>query len=534
MLSVLVKDTNEVLGFPDTTDKNTIEQVIRGDQYGEITQAKPNWYKDKIQPALEATGMDIFQPKFLLNDNIDRSAQRAFITNYAKDATFGILENKNPVVKNANAEASQAHPIAAFSGSLVGQVQSILETAGIGEILGFGKVALAAGETAAQTFPKIKIAGQAASAITHNAGVGALYGAIRSSVGEINNSIDNNTAPDLVKVGEAALKDSGAFALYGALGIIPSKAIATSAIAGTAYALSKAEGANEPDALLNAAVMGAFHLVSSHPDDVKLHEKALDVLDSVKADYIKAKAPQIHDAIVSRTAQEHKMFMEDQLKESIPEENISIEPKDIVDHTVKDIIGIEEVAPSAKAKIDGKISEGDSVSNLSKSVEVDAIKTGLVKDLGDLPSYEKRNMDEIAAKVSEFINNDYELAKKIALGEAPEQGGLRSQEIFTGLREKARAEGDINTLRELALSDKAAAIATELGQRVKALDSGDPSDPVRAIRDLKEIRASETEKRIGKGKVESVKKEHIKNIKESIKKVAKKQDWEGFVKSLEC
>lgn len=173
-------------------------------------------------------------------------------------------------------------------------------------------------------------------------------------------------------------------------------------------------------------------------------------------------------------------------------------------------------------------------SGLAKSVESSAIEKGLTEDLGDLPTYAKRNMKEIAKQVEDFINKDPELAKKIALGEAPEQDGLRSQELFTGLRVKAEKEGDIETLRQLALSDKAAALATELGQRVKALDTGDAESPVKAMKAVKEARTAEIKK---KG-VKDVAKEAAKTvdeIKESIKKnVPRLKDWNEFLEAIRC
>lgn len=138
------------------------------------------------------------------------------------------------------------------------------------------------------------------------------------------------------------------------------------------------------------------------------------------------------------------------------------------------------------------------VRGLSKSIEEQAIKEGLVEDLGELPTYKTRNMDEIAQKVSDFISKDYELAKKIAFGEAPEQGDIRAQEIFTGLRIKAVMEGDVDTIQELATNPHATALATELGQRIKALDTSEPGDPVKAIREV--VKASEE---ANKGKPES-------------------------------
>lgn len=174
-------------------------------------------------------------------------------------------------------------------------------------------------------------------------------------------------------------------------------------------------------------------------------------------------------------------------------------------------------------------------SGLSKSLETKAVKDGLVEDFGDLPSYEKRNMEDIAVKVSEFITENYDLAKKIALGEAPEQGDLRAQELFTGLRVKAEAEGDINTIRELALSDKAAAMATELGQRVKALDAGEAESAVSAIKEVKKAREEVAKKKRKTEDLAKDKKQVAEEIKKEIKKKAPKQeDWNDFLEALRC
>jgi hypothetical protein len=179
-------------------------------------------------------------------------------------------------------------------------------------------------------------------------------------------------------------------------------------------------------------------------------------------------------------------------------------------------------------------SEGDTKRGLSKSVKEQAIEEGLKADFGDLPSYEKRNMADVAKRVSDFIENDYEKAKRIALGEEAEVGDIRSQELFTGLRIKALAEGDVDTLRELGTSEKASAIATELGQRVKALDSSDVKDPVAIIKDVTNTRIAAAEKRIGKDGVKAEKKKAKSEIKDEIKAVVKKMDWQGFIDSLEC
>ncbi len=171
----------------------------------------------------------------------------------------------------------------------------------------------------------------------------------------------------------------------------------------------------------------------------------------------------------------------------------------------------------------------EKTSGLSKSVEEDAIHKGLIEDLGDLPSYKTRDMDEIAKKVSDFIDKDPELAKKIALGDAPEQDGLRAQELFTGLKAKAFKEGDVPLIHELGTSEKAATMATELGQRVKALDSGDETNPVKIIQDINKSRGKPSKEMINdQGKTAKILKRELAKSKPKI------DEWNDFIESIKC
>jgi len=100
---------------------------------------------------------------------------------------------------------------------------------------------------------------------------------------------------------------------------------------------------------------------------------------------------------------------------------------------------------------------------------------------------------------------------------------------------KAVAEHDIETLRELALSDKANAMATELGQRIKALDTFSPEDPVKVIREVAEARKETAQRRLKTKDVRKVHKEEVTRGKAEIKKaMPTKETWAEFIKSLEC
>jgi len=163
------------------------------------------------------------------------------------------------------------------------------------------------------------------------------------------------------------------------------------------------------------------------------------------------------------------------------------------------------------------------------------IEDELGRELGDLPTYRTRNMKDVAKRASEFIAKDPDLAMSIALGTAPEQEDLRAQELFTALRVKAKTEHDFVTMRDMALSDKASAMAVELGQRVKAYDTQDPEDPITAMREVSKAREGVAQRRMKTKDIQGVKKKDIEQAKKEIKKLSPtKETWADFIKSLEC
>lgn len=593
MISVLTQK-NEVIGFPDTTDVNTIHKVISNDQSGEITQAQPNWYRDKVQPVLEATGMDMFQPKFL-GAKVDPDATRAFVTSYAKDASFGAFENKDPEIMALTAEAQKQHPIAAFTGALAGQTQALLMTAGLGEAFGLGKAAGAATEALGKT----------AGNVVSGAGIGALYGAITGSFDQVNSAIKDNTAPSLVKVGQSALKDAGIFGLYGVAGSIASYPVATAAIAGTAYTISRAEGQDEQDALLNAATMAIFHVVHSSiqtPESLQQHQ---DALDQVKSDYIKSMNPGIHDAIVDRTAQEHTMEINDLVKQDnivkdekgIPIElgKISNAPSiESINGQVEDILNVKPkeassaisyVTPKGE-KVFTKLSSDelskltDEVKNIptppkgENQIHLDAITPNLLKYGKEVSredfvkghsQVENLFNPEKISKASKDINKN--LVNK-GFEELPETEQAKytpitkkdqinkvSKLIATDY-EKAKnmalgkepIDGDINSqvifnavknkaLNELDVStlrDLASSpIATERSEAAQKLSASGFDNGIHQedpISAMQEVSRARTNKTDTKGKSKV-----IKDIQKEIKKARPKvEDWHGFIDSLEC
>jgi hypothetical protein len=66
MINVATKK-NEILGFPDETSVDEMQNAIKADEFGTVEEYQPTFYDRAIRPALEAAapGLDIFKPNFL-------------------------------------------------------------------------------------------------------------------------------------------------------------------------------------------------------------------------------------------------------------------------------------------------------------------------------------------------------------------------------------------------------------------------------------------------------------------------------------
>lgn len=443
MINVVVKETNEVLGFPDTMSKEDIEGAIRGDLYGEVKAPKPNFYRDTIQPALESSGMDMFQPSFATTfvKEKDPDASMAFVTSYAKGASMGFIDTTSDRTVR---ESLDQHPIASFTGQLAGEVQALIATAGFGASIGLAKASTAVGVKTMQSLgsgPLAKVAGKTTSAALRSAGVGALYGAIKGSKIAFDDYVDTGKASSVIKVGEEALKDAGAFALFGAAGApFRSVAIGSSAVGGTAYLLAKAEGASEEDALLSAGVMAIFHAVSTprlkkpQEDTAELNEYnavALKAIENMKAGYIKAKNPVINTPLAIRTAQEHTMSVienKQALAASEPKQGDIYESKEFQE--AKKIAGDLETA-DLEGYIESRYEAG------AGQTELDVLETLYAERISEeSPGFldEMENVldaDQVGwASLEEVLIRSYH---NLISGDA-EKSGMSKEDVLTNMR----------------------------------------------------------------------------------------------------
>lgn len=330
MITALNKQTNEVLGFPDGMSQDSIESAIHSDKIGRPdVDINPNTYDTVIRPALKES-MAKNDPNILYNARVKQLEVDPFLSTLFNP--FGLLKSSNPEIQEEQKLNVQAHPDQAMIGNLTQQVGTISATAGMAGgliepiaarlgLLARGMTPMAI-RTAAIGSGEVlpKLAGEAIQKTVTSAAsagmIGAFYQGISSSVEQGKGVLDNNQAPDLRKIGESIASGLG-WSVYGSGGAFTGKLLGISAasatVGGTAYLMSKMDGASESDARLNGVVMTAFTAVTHGNFTFEARKKLVSDLQDTFAGYTKAKNPDteqnnIHklvgDEIVGKSAKE--------------------------------------------------------------------------------------------------------------------------------------------------------------------------------------------------------------------------------------
>lgn len=137
--------------------------------------------------------------------------------------------------------------------------------------------------------------------------------------------------------------------------------------------------------------------------------------------------------------------------------------------------------------------------------------------------------------VIQLMDKDIEKAKAIATGKEPVPAHIRYPQIlFNTLKIHARVTGDTRLSMELAKSP----FATERSEAAGTLGSSgfnnDSMTPADLIQKANKRREEAIVKKSGKS-IKSTEKEQIIKLKKSARKTSlKRQDWESFVKSIQC
>ena len=173
---------------------------------------------------------------------------------------------------------------------------------------------------------------------------------------------------------------------------------------------------------------------------------------------------------------------------------------------------------------------------LAKSVEAVAINKGLVKFFEEIPEFNTVNIKEQAALASKLINEDYEKAKRVALGTEVAPSGVIPEMVLAAVSNKAVRDGDVETLRDISVMSSLTREATIMGQRIRALGELGDQSPVKAIQGVVSAREKTFAKRKKRG-LKSTRKAEVANVKESIRKARPKNGAKAlsdFISSLQC
>lgn len=127
---------------------------------------------------------------------------------------------------------------------------------------------------------------------------------------------------------------------------------------------------------------------------------------------------------------------------------------------------------------------------LSQSTEAAAIQNGLAESFPDLPTYNRVTDVDQGAKALGVLEKDPESALAIAMGTKAPPRGVLPEAVYVAVKNKAVADGDIETMRSLATQSTLTQQATTMGQRISYLRNVNPeNDPVAAIQQVQAARA---------------------------------------------
>ncbi len=169
-------------------------------------------------------------------------------------------------------------------------------------------------------------------------------------------------------------------------------------------------------------------------------------------------------------------------------------------------------------------------SRLAQGVEQKAIEANLTQGLEGLPEYQTVNVKDQSQKALQLLDSDPDLAKRIATGQEQPPHGLLPESVFTAVENRALQQGDIDTIRDLAMGSRSVE-ASGMGQRIRMLAERNPASPVKAIADIEKARSAGVPKEKVAQTVNKIKTEVDVEMKKAAPKV---KDWASFLESIKC
>lgn len=153
---------------------------------------------------------------------------------------------------------------------------------------------------------------------------------------------------------------------------------------------------------------------------------------------------------------------------------------------------------------------------------------------GELPQYQVVSRDIALNQVQQIIQQDYQKAVKMALGEEPVPPGILPGWMWTAVKNHALLNKDYDTLNKFKSPNAMATFATILGQNVQAFADANPVDPIAIQHKLAKVAEKKIEERTGK-KIGEIKKQQAKVFNKNLQEnLPTQQDWVNFFDSIVC
>lgn len=185
--------------------------------------------------------------------------------------------------------------------------------------------------------------------------------------------------------------------------------------------------------------------------------------------------------------------------------------------------------PKAEKTIEPEMKQ----SRLGKRLEEDFIEKGLVKEFTDLPEYKTVNVKEQAKLAADLIEENFSLARDIALGKAVPEGKLLTTSMYIAMKNYALKANDVDLGVELARAHTVEQ-ASYYGQQIRMLREASSNDPVKLINKVEDARKAKSTPGADKRHKEFMSAEQ-KKIQQEIKKVKKTEaDLQDFINSIKC
>lgn len=181
--------------------------------------------------------------------------------------------------------------------------------------------------------------------------------------------------------------------------------------------------------------------------------------------------------------------------------------------------------------------DGTRVTKAANDINEQLIKQGVeALPPEEQSKYQTGSYKKDLETTTELMNTDFEKAKNVATGNEPVPDNIRyPQVLFNAMEAHAIKTGDIQLQIDLAKSP----LGKELSEAAGTLGSHGFNDnpnnsPVKLIKKINEAREKSVVKKEGKS-IKEAKKGIVDKLKKEARKTSlKRQDWESFVKSIQC